>query len=108
MPIIILGFVNQTNNKGMLTIMKDTLLKGAVNAQLAVRDTASRARNLMTREGREDMERGDIVQTIIIIAMFVLICMVVGGILMAAIQGQAEKVGDCIENSNSGACRDFK
>lgn len=87
--------------------MKDTLLKGAVNAQIAMRDTASRARSLMSREGRNEMERGDIVQTIIIIAMFVLICMVVGGILINAIEGQAEKVGDCIENSNSGACRDF-
>jgi hypothetical protein len=53
-------------------------------------------------------ENGDIVQTIIIIAMFVLICMVVGGILMTAINGQADKVGECISNSNSGKCTDFK
>ena len=88
--------------------MKDTLLRGVVNAELAVRDTVSRARALANRESRAEMERGDIVQTIIIIAMFVLICMVVGGILINAIQGQAEKVGNCIENSNSGQCTDFR
>lgn len=91
--------------------MKNVMLRSAIAADLAVRGTVSntiaRARDLMNKDSRVAMERGDIVQTIIIIAMFVLIVMVVGGILMAAIQGQAEKVGQCIENANSGQCNNF-
>lgn len=81
--------------------MNDLILKGAVNATIARDRVIDRI-----RAGRT--ENGDIVQTIIIIAMFVLICMVVGGILMNAINGQATKVGECIANSNSGECTNFK
>ena len=80
--------------------MKDVMLRGAIAL-----DTA---RNRVLDVYRNRDERGDIVQTIIIIAMFVLICVVVGGILMTAIQGQAEKVGDCISDVNNGNCNDFK
>lgn len=79
--------------------MKDLLLKASVNADLARQRVIARA--------TQKNEDGDIVQTIIIIAMFVLICMVVGGILFAAINGQASKVGQCIENANSGQCNGF-
>jgi hypothetical protein len=80
--------------------MNDLILKGAVKMDMARMRVADRIANRN--------ENGDIVQTIIIIAMFVLICMVVGGILMAAINDQADKVGECISNSNSGKCTDFK
>jgi hypothetical protein len=80
--------------------MNDLILKGAVKMDMARMRVMDRATNRN--------ENGDIVQTIIIIAMFVLICMVVGGILMTAINGQADKVGECISNSNSGKCTDFK
>ncbi len=80
--------------------MKDLLLKATVNADLAGKRFISRA--------TQKNEDGDIVQTIIIIAMFVLICVVVGGILINAINGQASKVGDCIENVNNGSCTDFR
>jgi hypothetical protein len=80
--------------------MNDLILKGAVKMDMARMRVMDRVTN--------KNENGDIVQTIIIIAMFVLICMVVGGILMTAINGQATKVGECISNSNSGKCTNFK
>lgn len=83
--------------------MSELMLKGWVRAANA------RTAFVESFEGRKERaEAGDIVQTIIIIAMFVLICMVVGGILYKAINGQATKVGDCITNSNSGKCTNFK
>lgn len=88
--------IDQKENKDM----KDLLLKASVNADLARQRVIARATQ------RE--ENGDIVQTIIIIAMFVLICMVVGGILFNAIQSQANTVGECIENANAGACNNFQ
>jgi hypothetical protein len=83
--------------------MNDLILKGAARMSTY---RAIIADDLQSRKARA--ESGDIVQTIIIIAMFVLICMVVGGILYTAINGQATKVGDCITNSNSGKCTNFK
>lgn len=88
--------IDQKENKDM----KDLLLKASVNADLARQRVIARATQ------RE--ENGDIVQTIIIIAMFVLICMVVGGILFNAIQSQANTVGECIQDANSGKCNNFK
>lgn len=80
--------------------MNDLLLKGWVKADIARKSFFD---NLSERR-----ESGDIVQTIIIIAMFVLIVVVVGNILYEAINGQAVKVGECIENpNNAGNCRDF-
>lgn len=83
--------------------MKDLLLKATVGASLAKDRYVDNARDMV----RKNREEGDIVQTIIIIAMFVLICMVVGGILYTAINSQAEKVSDCITSSNTGACTNF-
>lgn len=84
--------------------MNDLLLRGAVGITTA----GNRAADAVKGRYSDARENGDIVQTIIIIAMFVLICVIVGGILMTAIQGQADKVGDCISNANSGACNDFE
>ena len=80
--------------------MNDLLLKGAIKIDSVRQSVLNRMDNRN--------ENGDIVQTIIIIAMFVLICMVVGGILMNAISQQANTVGDCIKNANSGSCNNFK
>ena len=88
--------IDQKENKDM----KDLLLKASVNADLARQRVIARATQ------RE--ENGDIVQTIIIIAMFVLICMVVGGILFNAIQNQANTVSECIQNANAGECNNFQ
>lgn len=73
--------LNASVKAGML---KDRIITGAID----------RARNVK--------ENGDIVQTIIIIALFVLICVVVGGILYTAIQGQANNVGKCISGGGKG------
>lgn len=49
---------------------------------------------------RRGDERGDIVQTIIIIAIFVVIVLVVGNIIFAAVEGAATKTGNCIKDAN--------
>lgn len=80
--------------------MNNLLLKGLINANLA---RTSFLDNLKARR-----EQGGIVEVIIIIAIFVLICVVVGGILYAAITAQANKVSDCISNVNAAAnCSSF-
>lgn len=82
--------------------MENMLLKAAVKAENVKNSVVDRVRNADTEEN------GDIVQTILIIALFVLIVVVVGTMLNEAISGQAKKVSDCISDSNSGACTDFK
>ena len=80
--------------------MNDLMLKGAI--------ALDNARNRVTDVYSNRKENGDIVQTIIIIAMFVLVCVVVGGILYNAITSQANTVSNCITNVNSGKCSNFK
>jgi signal transduction histidine kinase len=81
--------------------MSDLILKASVGA-VNFRDRAvSRVREMSKGEN------GDIVQTIIIIAIFVLVCVVVGGLLATAINGQGQKVADCIGSVNGGKCTDF-
>lgn len=80
--------------------MNDLILRGAV--------AADQARRNFVASTRERAERGDIVQTVLIIAMFVLVVVVVGGMFYNAIVAQGEKVTNCIENSNAGACSDFQ
>lgn len=46
---------------------------------------------------RQD-ESGDVVQTVLIIAVFVVIVVVVGKLLFDAIQTRAEDTSDCINN----------
>ena len=57
------------------------------------------ASRLGTFKGRNE-EGADIVQTILIIAMFVVVCIIVGTLVMNAIESQAEGVADCISNSH--------
>lgn len=45
-------------------------------------------------------ESGDIVQTILIIALFVVAVLVVGNIIFKAIREKAADTGSCIANSN--------
>lgn len=49
---------------------------------------------------RED-ESGDIVQTILIIAVFVAIVIIVGNLLYKAINDKGESVSDCIAGANA-------
>lgn len=85
----------------MNTLMEkgnDFLLRGAVKAQMA--------KHRIT-EGR-DGERGDIVQTILIIALLLVIVIAVFAVLTPAIQGQGKNVGDCITKANTKAgCTTF-
>lgn len=53
-------------------------------------------------EVRSD-ESGDIVQTILIIALFVVAVLVVGNILFNAISKKATKTSDCISGSSVSA-----
>lgn len=48
-------------------------------------------------------EQGDIVQTLIIIAVFVFIVVVVGALLRKTIVDKANAVSDCIAGSGAGA-----
>lgn len=80
--------------------MKDLMLRGVI----ALDNVRTRATDVYSNR----KENGDIVQTIIIIAMFVLVCVIVGNILMAAITSQAETVGNCIATVNSGDCNSFQ
>lgn len=45
-------------------------------------------------------ESGDIVQTILIIALFVVAVLVVGNIIFKAIAAKAEQTGKCISDTN--------
>jgi len=83
--------------------MKETLLSASVKTMAAKDRMVNKVRD--TFAGNEN---GDIVQTVIIIAMFVLICVVVGGLLYAAISGQAKTTSECIATVNTGKCANFK
>jgi hypothetical protein len=83
--------------------MKDLILKASVSADIAKDRFVSKVRSMANGES------GDIVQTILIIAMFVLIVVVVGGILYTAISGQASKVGTCIAGGGqTSGCTDYQ
>ena len=82
--------------------MKDMLLAGAVKAQ-------NFADAMMARAARAARgEEGDVVQTVIIIGIFVVICVVVGGMIYNAMNAQGTKLSSCISNVNSSTgCSSF-
>lgn len=82
--------------------MKHSLLTASVKATLFRDRLINTVRS--TFNGEED---GDIVQTVIIIAAFVVICVFVGGLLYAAISKQATKTSNCITSVNQTSCADF-
>jgi hypothetical protein len=83
--------------------MKDMLLKGAIHTQMFAEDMANRA--VRAAKG----ENGDVVQTVIIIGIFVVICVVVGGMIMGAMKAQGTKLSQCITNVNSSTgCTNYK
>lgn len=83
--------------------MKDLILKASVGADMARRNFINKLSSMSKNED------GDIVQTILIIAGFVLICVIVLAILNNAIGTQATKVGSCISGAGTtGACSSFK
>jgi hypothetical protein len=82
--------------------MKHSLLNASVKASLFKDRLINTLRS--TFNGEED---GDIVQTVIIIAAFVIICVFVGGLLYAAISQQAVKTSNCIASVNQTSCTQF-
>lgn len=82
--------------------MNDMLLAGAMKAQNFAKDMTSRATKATQNE------KGDVVQTIIIIGIFLVICVVVGGMIMTAMETQGQKLSNCIANVNSSTgCNQF-
>lgn len=81
--------------------MKDMLLMGAIK-------TKNFADNMTDRAVRAAKgENGDVVQTVIIIGIFVVICVVVGGMIFNAMESQGKKLSACIDgvNQQTGACK---
>ena len=76
--------ISPTNNTKKENIMKNALMKFRNNLDASRRD-----------------ESGDIVQTILIIVIFVVIVAVVGGILYTNIKGAADNTGKCINSIGS-------
>lgn len=74
----------------------------------AVKVDNSRRAFIDSLKERDNEENGDIVQTILIVALFVLIVVFVGNLLYNAISGQAEDVADCITDGGRGtACSEY-
>jgi hypothetical protein len=85
--------------------MKDLMLSASVKAQMFAADAVSRARRVMKGEGAE---RADVVQTVIIIGIFVVICVIVGGLIMSAMRSQGTSLSSCIANVNkTSGCSNF-
>lgn len=61
-------------------------------------------KNLATRfksnfNSARDNERGDVIQTVLTIAVFVAIVVVVGSLIYNAVQSKTTEVGECIKNA---------
>lgn len=72
--------------------------------------TKNRLTNRLGLLRGQNEEGADIVQTILIIAMFVVVCIIVGTLVMNAITDQATDAADCIKNANqinNGACTNY-
>lgn len=76
--------------------VKSGVARAADAATLGYLKGANALQNALARK----TERGDIVQTIIIIAIFVVIVVIVGNIIFNAVQTAAEQTSECITNAN--------
>lgn len=88
--------------------MNDIMLTGAIKAHNfahnVTQDMASRAKRVAKGEG----EKGDVVQTVIIIGIFVIICVVVGTMITKAMSSQGTTLSNCISKVNTKAgCASF-
>lgn len=75
--------------------MKDLMLMGAIKASNFADDMIDRGRRAAKGE------HGDVVQTVIIIGIFVIICVVVGTMITKAMESQGTKLSDCIGSVNT-------
>lgn len=78
--------------------MKNLLLKAAVKSDISRRNLIDSMTNR-----RDAEEHGDIVQTILIIAIFLAIVVAAGFVLSNAIGSQANDVARCIEGAGTPA-----
>lgn len=62
-----------------------------------MKNLATRFKNNLNAARTE--ESGDVVQTILVIGIFVVIVVVVGTIIYNAVRGKADTVGKCITNA---------
>jgi hypothetical protein len=86
--------------------MNDLILRATAKAQAATSTSVNRARSVMKGESSE---RGDVVQTVIIIGIFVIICVLVGAAITAAMRSQAQTLSTCIAGVNKSAgCAAYK
>lgn len=72
--------------------------KLAVKAQLLIADV---------REGFSNAtknERGDLMQTVLLIALFAVAVIIIGGIIINALTEQAGNIEDCITGIDSSSC----
>lgn len=84
--------------------MNNFALRSVVNVQTA----GVRAVTNFRRKLNESSENGDVVQTVILIAIFALAAIVVGGLIVAAVRKQGSTISNCVATANSGACANFK
>jgi len=78
--------------------MKDLMLNASVKTQMFAADSMRRARAVAKGESSE---RADVVQTVIIIGIFVIICVVVGTMITNAMKTQGTKLSTCISGVNT-------
>lgn len=85
--------------------MSDFMLKGAVKAQNFMFEAFDRTRAAV----KGGAERGDVVQNVIMIGIFVIACVVLGGFLISSLSQQGEKLSQCISGVNTvtTACSQF-
>lgn len=75
--------------------MKDMLLMGAIKTKNFADDMTDRAARAAKGEN------GDVVQTVIIIGIFVVICVIVGGMILNAMKTQGSSLSKCIQGVNT-------
>lgn len=83
-----------------------------LRSQLAVVNSAAKAKDAMSERLEASRERGDIVQTILIIAVFVGIIVVVGALLYKALNKQGDNLANCIAGAgnvgDSSNCKEYQ
>lgn len=84
--------------------MKDLALRGVVGAQNA----SSRFIHNLRNKFEENAERGDVVQNVIMIAIFAVGAVLIGGFIINSLTTQGTKISGCINNINTGTCAKFK
>ncbi len=78
--------------------MKNALLKAGVESNLAMHRAAD---SMMARYKKAKNEEASVVETVIIIGIFVVICVVIGALIFNAVKAQGDKLSNCISGINN-------